>query len=480
LSIPDDRLSFLYHYGMYKFAGLTNPAGVAATLQGPWIEEYQMPPWSGDYHFNINVQMCYWPAYHGNCMDHLLPLFDLVWSWRDKLAHNARMFLGIDDGFMLPHAVSDRCTCIGGFWAGSLDHGCTAWVAQMMYRYYRYTMDETFLRERAYPFMKGAMRVYEGMLDCRDGRYELPVSVSPEYHSKAGMAWGRNASFQLACIHRLGEDLLDAARTLGVRPDPRWRKILRGLPKASLTEGGEPRVAVWDGTELEESHRHHSHLGGIVPFDVFDPADRRWQPVLHASLNRWIYHGPGLWSGWCVPWAAMIHTRFGQGAAARSLLETWQRVFTNEGHGTLHDAHIPGFTLFGAHYGHVVSVANGVQREIMQIEAGMAATAAIQEMFLHTRRGVTHVMPAVPGDWRTASFAGMRTDGGFLVSARLEDGRVASVTVESPFGGPLRLSVPWTNGAIVRRNGRRRGTRIETPLIQLETAAGDRLEFVPA
>ncbi|MBT3341661.1 MAG: hypothetical protein HN404_01575, partial [Gemmatimonadetes bacterium] len=62
LDVPDENLAFLYDYGMYKFAGLTQPDGVAATLQGPWIEEYQMPPWSSDYHFNINVQMCYWPA----------------------------------------------------------------------------------------------------------------------------------------------------------------------------------------------------------------------------------------------------------------------------------------------------------------------------------------------------------------------------------------------------------------------------------
>jgi len=54
IEIPNDRLAFLYHYGMYKFAGLTNPKGVPAGLQGPWIEEYQLAPWSGDY-FSIST-----------------------------------------------------------------------------------------------------------------------------------------------------------------------------------------------------------------------------------------------------------------------------------------------------------------------------------------------------------------------------------------------------------------------------------------
>ena len=78
LEIPNGKLHFLYQYGMYKFAGLTSPEGVAAILQGAWVEDYQMPPWSNDYHFNINVQMWYWPAYHGNRLEHLRPLCDLI------------------------------------------------------------------------------------------------------------------------------------------------------------------------------------------------------------------------------------------------------------------------------------------------------------------------------------------------------------------------------------------------------------------
>jgi len=450
VSIPNPRLQFLYDYGMYKFAGLTNPAGVPATLQGPWIEEYQMPPWSSDYHFNINVQMCYWPAYHGNKLAHLRPLFALVASWTETLRHNAQVFLGLEDGRMLPHAVDDRGMTIGGFWAGSLDHGCTAWVAQMMFRYYRYTLDTAFLRETAYPFMVGAMRVYAGMLERVGDDYLLPVSVSPEYRSKAQEFWGRNASFQLACLHRLCEDLLDAAAVLQEAPDPQWHDILAHAPKACLVGApGQECIAIWDGTPLEESHRHHSHLAGITPFDIFDREDANWQTTIARSLDAWIYHGTGLWSGWCVPWAAMLHSRYGQGGASELLLEAWERVFTNVGHGTLHDADIPGFTLFGQGYADRHAFAG--RNEVMQIEAGMAATAAIQEMLLHNRRGVTHVFPALPERWRTVSFSGMRTDGAFLVSAVREAGRTVRITVLSPAGGVLRLANPWGDAVLVTR-----------------------------
>jgi len=472
LTIPNARLQFLYDYGMYKFAGLTNPDGVPATLQGPWIEEHQMPPWCSDYHFNINVQMCYWPAYHGNRLQHLRPLFDMVMSWQDEMRHNAKMLLGIDDGFMLPHAVDDRGVTIGGFWAGSLDHGCTAWVAQMMYRYYRYTMDGDFLRDVAYPFMVGAMRVYEEMLE-RDGeQFALPVSVSPEYCTLDTAAWwGKNASFQLACLHRLCEDLHDAAAALGVAPNPRWRDIQDNTPRACLvTVDGEERIAIWEGVDLEISHRHHSHLAGITPFDIFALDAPDWQAIMQHSITRWIFHGPSLWSGWCVPWAAMIHLRFGKAEAAELLLEIWQRVFTNIGHGTLHDADVDGWTLMGRSY----LRSDPVRGELMQMDAGMSCTAAIQEMMLHTRRGVNYLFAGAPRHWREVAFGPMRTDGAFLVSAERTAGEVTAVTVESPAGGIFKLANPWEGPVTVRRQGQEDAT-FAGAILEIPTAAGDTL-----
>lgn len=443
LDIPNERLAFLYRYGMYKFAGLTAPQGVPATLQGPWVEEYQMPPWSSDYHFNINVQECYWPAYRGNRLSHLKPLFDMVLSWEEKLRHNAKVFLGIDDGLMLPHAVDDRGTCMGGFWTGSVDHGCTAWIAAMMFQYYLYSGDSEFLRQAAYPFMVGAMRVYEEMLEGDGDSLVLPVSVSPEYRGSSLNAWGQNASFQLACIHYLCEKLLAASQVLGLEPRPVWHEIREKLPKACIM-GAQPEIYLWEGTPLEESHRHHSHLAGIYPFDVIDIDDPQWQAVTRNSLQRWISKGMGQWSGWCMPWAAIIHTRFGNSRAAELLLELWERVFTNEGHGTLHDGMFPGFTLIGCGPLQGPDLAY----EKMQMDAGMGATAAVMEMMLHTRRGVNHLFAGAPPHWKDVSFSGIRTEGAFLIGARREGGYVTEVTVQSEEGGTLCLQNPWREGTL--------------------------------
>ena len=445
VDIPNERHRFLYWYGMYKFAGFTNPSGVPATLQGPWLEEYRLPPWSSDYHFNINVQMCYQPAYHGNRLDHLVPLFDMVFSWEAQLRHNARVFLGIDDGFMLPHAVDDRCNCMGGFWSGSVDHGCTAWVALMMYRYYRYSMDRSFL-QRAFPFMVGAMRVYEEMLETKGGKLSLPIGVSPEYRGAAMDAWGRNASFQLACIHALAEALVDASRDLRKKASPAWKRILDRLPKVCIVDDPRgPMIGLWDGLVLEESHRHHSHLGAITPFDTIDVDAPEWRDTVDRSLQHWVHRGPGLWSGWCLPWASALHTRVGNGEAAELYIDIFDRFYTNHGHGTLHDANAAGVTLMGQPG---IQRAVGSRGDVMQMDGGMGAVAAIQEMLLHTKRGVNHVFRGVPWRWRDCSFRGMRTDGAFIVAASRKRGQVEKVTVKSEAGGTFRLARPWAGNTV--------------------------------
>ena len=499
VTLPNPELQELHDYGLYCLAGLTNPAGVAATLQGPWIEEYDFPPWSSDYHFNINVQMCYSPAYRAGLFDHLVPLFDLVWSWRDQLARNARTFIGVD-GYMLPHAVDDRCTCMGSFWTGTIDHACTAWVAQMMFDYADYSGDLAFLRDRALPFMKGAYAVYRAMLEEDGERLRLPVSVSPEYRGSSMDAWGANASFQLAAVHRLCENLAAASAALGEAADPDWAEVSRRLPSACLADVGGPdaRILLWEGVDLEESHRHQSHLAGITPFGTIDPFDPAWRPVVERSIRTWISRGMGYWSGWCMPWASGIHSYLHNGDGAELLLELWKRVFTNEGRGSLHDAVCNGLTLMGAppvlpEEPAVGAASTGdrdsagpssrgstgtailAQTERMQMDGRMGAVTAVQDMLLHSRRGVIQVFPGVPDRWRACSFTGLRAPGGHLVSAWLA-GDSFRVTVTATRDGRVRVEPPGPVTAAALA-GSPCAAETDGRVSAWTLAAGDRLEI---
>lgn len=458
IDIPNETLRRDYELGMYKFECMTMADGRPAPLQGPWVEDYALAPWSNDYHFNINVQMCYWPAYHGNQLKNLLPLFRMVKSWWPRLRANAKVFVGIDDGFMLPHSVDDRCTCIGGFWSGSIDHASTAWVAQMMFRYVTYSGDIDFLRSDAYPFMKGAMKVYRAMMDERDGALCLPVSTSPEYYGNRVIAgkqtftcWGVNSSFQLAAAHRLCRDLLDAAEMVGEEPDPMWLDVEKRLPVATFItcDGKTPsapddpgHIAVWEETDLTESHRHHSHLAGVTPFDVFDFDDPLTFQRLRESYTRWVVHGQGAWVGWSLPWASMLHAHVGQADAAEFWLEYWHRLFQGQGHGARYAPNFPGFFYIGSP---TFAKADKVH-EIMQMDSAMAAVAALQEMLVHESGGVVRPFKGTPDHWHDLSFSGLLVRGGFLIAGRREKDVDTELRITSQRGGTIRVESPFGRG----------------------------------
>lgn len=434
IDVPNPLVQFLFDYGLYKFAGLTCPLGAAAGLQGPWIEDYTTPPWSADYHFNINVQMCYSPAYLSGHLDHLQPLFDMIQSWMPALHEHARKFIGIDDGIMLPHAVDDRCKIIGNFWTGTIDHGCTAWVGKMMYDYWAFGgADDAWAEQVMLPFLRGTMRVYEEMLEREDAKWVLPVSVSPEYRGAAMNAWGRNASFQLACIHMLCQKLIELSARFDEPVRPIWQELIDDLPVACVENG---QIVLWQGTALEESHRHHSHLAGIHPFDVVNPADPQWTNIINNSIQHWIAMGMGMWSGWCMPWAVQLHTRCGNAGMAELLIEIWERVFTNIGHGTLHDCEFAGLTLLGAE-----SVHDPDRDEIMQMDAGMGMINAIGDLLCHAQDGVHHFFKGCPIRWETVGFKNIHCVGGFIVSG-VRDPHTLTVDIHATRDGDFKYDDP--------------------------------------
>ena len=106
-----------------------------------------------------------------------------------------------------------------------------------------------------------------------------------------------------------------------------------------------------------------------------------------------------------------------------------------------------------------------------------AVAGLVSEFLLQSVGGILRVFPAWPADVE-ARFAGLRAQGGFLVSAGLTDGRVTRLDVVSSVGGPLRLVSPWPVIAVRRPDGS------TTPLapdesgsITLATDAGDMLSF---
>lgn len=454
LTLPDPELQQLYELGCYKQAGLTPPGAPAATLQGPWMEDYQLPPWSNDYHFNINLQLVYAPAYATNRLEHLDPLWAMLRAWLPRMRRQGERFFGRSGALLLPHAVDDRGEVIGAFWSGTIDHACAAWVADMAWRHYRFSMDESLLRDLAWPLLEGAFEGFWAMLEPVevDGcpRLRLPVSVSPEFSDGTLRGtWGPDSSFQLAALHLTARHLTAAAHILGLPADPRWARVAVELP-AYATAPVHPeraaesprRIALWPDRELPQSHRHHSHLAALWPFGTIDPFDPAHKETVAHSLNRLMQLGAGEWVGWSIPWTAQLFLRCDLADAAVLWLKWWRLLYTNEGHGTLHNADFPGGS--GWHDGSLFHPGFRKEQpyvwEVMQSDAGMAAVATVLDLLVHARADTLHVLPRLPKGWRELAFDGIRTEGAFLVGATVREARVVELRITSLRGAPLRLA----------------------------------------
>ena len=415
VKVPDPVLQREFDYGMYRFGAMTDPDGFPAGLQGPWLEDDRLVPWNGDYHFNINVQECYSPAYRGGHFENLMPLFRMVLSWRNRLQDNAKKFAGIDNGYVLPHSVDDRGVCIGGFWTGTIDHASTAWVAAMMMKYVRYSGDVEFLRNSAYDFMKGAMNVYIAMMEEKDGRLSIPLGPSPEWGaSDVRKAVGRDPSFQLAAVHRLCRDLIEAAKLMGEELDLRWLDVEKRLPQFTAGEGG---IHLFEGQPFVETHRHHSHMAGFYPFDTIDMT--KDQRTIESTYCTWIARGTGMWTGWCVPWASILHTHVGNSYAAVRMLQDWDYYFCNPGHGSHHDGFVHGFTTFGR--GGFGPIGNETRQDVMQMDGQCAATTAVMELLVHEVNGKVEFFRGCPPEWKDVSFENIALSDGRRVSgSRIE------------------------------------------------------------
>jgi len=479
IAIPDRNLTELYIYNQYKLACSTTPHGKPCSLQGPFMEEYQLPKWSNDYHFNINVQMIYWPVFALGKQDHLKPLWNMLKEWYPDLKANGELFYGVKDAMMLPHATDDRGNVIGQFWTGIIDNACLAWNAEMAFKHYSYSGDTSILKEVALPMLIGSFESYFSMLKKREinasgYQYYMPITVSPEFKGARNDAWGVNASFQLAACHMVINRLIETAKIFNDTIDKRWLDVQKYLPmytefygssSKEYPEHKKRRIGLWEEMDLIESHRHHSHLAGIYPFRTLDLNDDSLKPILNNSLKHWSLMGAGNWTGWCIPWAATIQARMGNSDAALAWLNYWQFCFLNVGRGTLHNADFNGVASYSAyHYDKEFMKPSG---EIMQLDAGFGFLDAMHNLFVQENKNSVTILPNIPRDWHTCSIENIWVEGGFRLSIYVENRKIVKTTVFSSRNNELTLNTSM-KGFIKLNN-----QKVDSPTVILKMKANE-------
>jgi alpha-L-fucosidase 2 len=410
----DRTLEALYfQYGRYLLIASSRAGSLPANLQGVW-NQTNTPPWNADYHVNINLQMNYWLAETANLAETTAPLFDFVDALTIPGARSARQIAGARGWTAFLN------TNVWGF-AGVIDWPTAfwqpeagAWLAQHYYEHYRFALDEKFLRERAWPVMKGAAEFWLDALhaDPRDNSLVVSPSYSPEQGPfTAGAAMSQQIVFDLftnvvAVAPRVGES------KFGNQVNDVLARLDTGLRVGSW---GQLQEWKHDVDDRQNDHRHASHLFALHPgHQISMTATPKFAAAARTSLEA---RGDG-GTGWSKAWKINFWARLHDGDRAHKLLSEQLRSSTLP---NLFDTHPP-----------------------FQIDGNFGATAGIAEMLAQSHDGVLHLLPALPGDWSVGKVRGLRARGAISLDVGWTGGRV-EVAITPDRAGPI--SVRMADGA---------------------------------
>lgn len=434
LHLPNKLLERQWYLEQYKFGAAARRGSPPVTLQGPWTaDDGKLPPWKGDYHHDLNTQLTYWPCYSANHLEEGLGFLEWLWKTRPNNIAWAKNFWKLP-GLNVPGVSDFSGNAMGGWPQYSFSGTTGCWLAQHFYLHWRYSQDKTFLRERAYPYLSDVATFTEALTaeKDRDGKRTLPLSTSPEIGDNRLEAWHSTiTNHDLALIRWLFGAATELATELKL-PDEakRWQAALGEMPELAVAEDG--RLLVARGVPLKESHRHFAHLMALHPLGLIKWEDgAAAQRTYRATLAELKNLGPEGWTGFSWAWLANLQARAHDGAGAEKTLEIFSTAFT------LRNSFHANGDQSGKGY-------SGFTYRPFTLEGNFAAAAGIQEMLLQSYGGTLRIFPAIPAAWQDVSFHSLRAEGAFLVSARLEAGKVTMLQITAEQGGECRLVSPFS------------------------------------
>ncbi|MCL2571126.1 MAG: glycoside hydrolase family 95 protein [Defluviitaleaceae bacterium] len=414
-----ELFALLFQYGRYLMISGSRPGTIPLNLQGIW-NPHLHAPWSSNYTLNINAEMNYWPAEATNLTECHTPLFDFINKLRvtgadiAKYEYNARGFTvnHNSDLWAAANAVGEngKGSSVYAYWPLA-----AGWLSAHAFDHYQYTMDETFLRETAWPIIRDAALFYLDVLTPdKDGHLIFAPSTSPEntfiYEGKHGCV-SKTATMTTAIIRETLTNALACCEIL-TEEIPGAAAALEKLPPYKI--GSKGQLLEWseDLPEAEPEHRHTSHLYPLYPGHEIKPGTA----LADACAKTLDLRGEEA-TGWALAWRISLWARLHNGERAFACLKKQLRPATERLGGCYPN-------LFGAH-------------PPFQIDSNFGATAGIAEMLLQSfypkKQIILHLLPALPKDLPNGYVKGLRARGGATVSIYFKSGELqkAELTLDS-------------------------------------------------
>jgi len=428
LAIPDAQMESFYWIQLYKMATCSRPDGPAVDLNGPY---FRVTQWPGLW-WNLNVQLTYWLVYESNHLEMGENLITLI----------------------------DECfeTLLSRFRGPKL--GDLAWTMHNYWLHFRYAGDRKAIQEKWVPKARKIAALYKEM-EQRDaaGKIGLLPMESPEYN---GFKLYTNSSYNLAIYRWLLSTLVESCGAVESDREQvgQWEQTLANLVPFPVDQNG---IRIGIDQAVDMSHRHYSHLLGLYPLFQLNPDSPEDRALVDKSVVHWhkIGDGKGL-AGYSYTGAASLYAALGRGNDAGDILHHFLT-------GSIGISQLLSNTFY---------VESGGKNPV--IETPLSAAASIMELLLQSWGNKIRIFPAVPDQWKSASFNDLRAQGGFLVSASRSEGKTVWVQLKSMAGEPCIVKIPgWTTAFQSGKGKKYEITSLGNNEFKIKLAAGDVILVAP-
>ena len=428
-----------FQFGRYLLISSSRTKNVPANLQGLWAPQL-WSPWRGNYTVNINLEENYWPAFVANMAEMAEPLDGFIAGLAANGKYTAKNYYNITEGWCSSHNsdIWAMTNPVGEKnespeWSNWNLGG--AWLVNTLWERYQFTQDKEFLKNTAYPLMKGAAQFcLRWLIDNpkQPGELITAPSTSPENEYKTDKGYHGTTCYggtaDLAIIRELFINTIAAGKILGQK-NKEMEQALAKLHPYTIGHMGDLNEWYYDWDDWDFQHRHQSHLIGLYPGNHL--TDATLQKAAERSLEIKGDKTTGWSTGWRINLWARLHN-------PKQAYHIYQKLLTpiaprgskkhnwkewHKGGGTypnLFDAHPP-----------------------FQIDGNFGGTAGVCEMLMQStlknNQAVIELMPAVPEAWKEGHVSGLCARGGYEVSFEWKDGYVRNCTIKAKKAGTITL-----------------------------------------
>lgn len=315
--------------------------------------------------------------------------------------------------------------------------------ALLMWNRYRYSLDEVFLMEKAYPVIRHCAEFYVNYATLgEDGLYHIEPTLSWEEPPV-----GRNAHADGAAWRAILQIAIEAGTLLDIDKKQLsiWRDRLDKAPPYPVHDGLFSVVERMDGTPEPTTKFQWQlpNLSSVFPYEVIgitsppEDLERAEATFNHYRFNADAGH----------EYLPVVAARLGKAELWRGAMFRYIQFMQGHDQGLFHYYNLAGSK--------VMEVGGGDDAHPYLEGSGILATA-VNEMLLQSHDGIIRVFPAVPERW-PARFK-LRAAGSFMVASE-HRGRtgIPYIAIQPVEGGErlCRVVIPWDEGAELTENGRK-------------------------